>query len=391
MNYGNRLVASYSFSWHHSLLRSVHSSSIPLFTAHVFTTIALSSIPYIYTSSTKGISASLIAFSNKTYYITRRSVKLNCTAMLHILKSIMTNTIIKTTGLSYSYAKAARTLSDINLVVEQGSIYGFLGPNGSGKTTTLSLLLGLLTNQQGSIEIFGKDIRRHRIEVLRNIGSLIEAPSIYGHLTAKENLEVYRPVYGVKKERITEVLKTVGLEDTGKKTAKKFSLGMKQRLAIALALLPAPRLLILDEPTNGLDPAGIIELRQLLKQLNQQHGITILISSHILSEVEKMVSHLGIIYQGKMLFQGTLPQLHTFQQRDARLCIHTSDNAAAYTLLDAYKPQNNGEMLEVSFSGIEQAAAINRTLVQHGIDVYQLTPVETDLEQLFINLTTDAA
>jgi lantibiotic transport system ATP-binding protein len=299
--------------------------------------------------------------------------------------------IIKTTGLSYRYAKDAQTLFDINLQVEQGNIYGFLGPNGSGKTTTLSLLLGLLNNQQGTIEIFGKDIRRHRVEVLGRIGSLIEVPSVYGHLTARENLEVYRPVYGVKPARIKEVLKTVGLDYTGKKTAKKFSLGMKQRLAIALALLPAPELLILDEPTNGLDPAGIIELRQLIKELNQQQGMTIVISSHILSEVEKMVSHLGIIYKGKMLFQGTLPQLHAFQQRDAKLFINTSDNELAYTLLGAYHPEKNGETLAVSFNGVEEVAAINRMLMQNNIDVYLLQPAETDLEQLFINLTTDAA
>src|SRR5688572_918134 len=127
--------------------------------------------------------------------------------------------------------------------------------------------------------------------MLRRIGSLIEIPSLYGHLTAKENLEVYRPVYGVTRERVKEVLKIVGLEDTGKKTAKKFSLGMKQRLSIALALLPNPELLVLDEPSNGLDPNGIIELRQLIKRLNSQHGMTIVISSHILSEVEKTVSH----------------------------------------------------------------------------------------------------
>jgi len=300
----------------------------------------------------------------------------------------MTNTIIKTTDVSYSYSKSDQTLSNINLHVEPGSVYGFLGPNGSGKTTTLSLLLGLLRNQQGTIEIFGKNFQQHRIDVLRRIGSLIEVPSIYGHLTAKENLEVYRPIYRVKEARIKEVLKIAGLEDTGKKTAKKFSLGMKQRLAIALALLPSPELLILDEPTNGLDPAGIIELRLLIKELNQQLGMTIVISSHILPEVEKMVSHLGIIYKGRILFQGTLQALHQFQQKDAKLFINTSDNNIAYSLLDAYQPEYDGEKLTVSFSGIEQAATINRTLVQHGLDVYLLQPVETDLEQLFINLTT---
>ncbi len=299
--------------------------------------------------------------------------------------------VIKTTDLSYRYSKGAQTLFDVNLNIEKGSIYGFLGPNGSGKTTTLSLLLGLLEHQQGSIEIFGKDMRQHRIDILRRTGSLIETPSLYSHLTAKENLELYRPFYGVKGERITEVLKIVGLEDTGKKTAKKFSLGMKQRLAIALALLPAPELLILDEPSNGLDPSGIIELRQLVKDLNQQYGMTIVISSHILSEVEKMVSHLGIIYKGKMLFEGTLSQLHSLQQKDRRLLIKTSDNAAAYQLLSAYGPQMVDETIAVHFSNNNDIAAISKSLIQNNLDLFLLQPEENNLEQLFINLTTDAS
>lgn len=303
----------------------------------------------------------------------------------------MNNTIIKTIGLSYRYSKDAQTLFDINLQVEQGTIYGFLGPNGSGKTTTLSLLLGLLNNQEGKIEIFGKEINQHRIDVLQRIGSLIEVPSLYGHLTAKENLEVYRQVYGAKRERIKEVLKIVGLEDTGKKTAKKFSLGMKQRLSIALALLPNPELLILDEPSNGLDPNGIIELRQLIKRLNKQYGMTILISSHILAEVEKTVSHVGIIYKGKMLFQGSLQELHSFQQKDAKLIIKTSDNEAAYTLLREYQPERIGETLALSFTDMNEVAAINRKLTKNDLDVYLLNPKENDLEKLFINLTTEPA
>jgi len=299
--------------------------------------------------------------------------------------------VIKTTGLSYHYSKGVQTLSGINLNVEKGSIYGFLGPNGSGKTTTLSLLLGLLNNQKGDIEIFGQHLHSNRINILKKIGSLIETPSLYSHLTAKENLELYRPFYGVKRERIKEVLKIVGLEDTGKKTAKKFSLGMKQRLAIALALLPNPELLILDEPSNGLDPSGIIELRQLVKDLNGQHGMTIIISSHILSEVEKMVSHLGIIYKGRLMFQGTLPELQSLRQKDARLLIKTSDNAAAYGLLTAYGPQMTGDTIAVHFSSNNDIAAIGRSLIQANLDLFLLQPEENNLEQLFINLTTDAS
>jgi ABC-2 type transport system ATP-binding protein len=296
--------------------------------------------------------------------------------------------IIKTTGLSYHYSKGVQTLNNINLQVERGSIYGFLGPNGSGKTTTLSLLLGLLNNQKGDIEIFGQHLHANRTDILRKIGSLIETPSLYGHLTAKENLEVYRRVYGATKERISEVLDIVGLSDTGKKTAKKFSLGMKQRLSIALALLPSPDLLVLDEPSNGLDPSGIIELRQLIKKLNKAYGMTILISSHLLAEVEKMVTHVGIIYQGKMLFQGSLPELHLFQQKGSKLLVNTSDNELAIKLLQEHSPERLGENLSLPFEDLKQVASINRTLTNNNLDVYLLHPKENDLEQLFIDLTS---
>ncbi len=296
--------------------------------------------------------------------------------------------IIKTTGLSYAYSKGVQTLSGINLEVEKGSIYGFLGPNGSGKTTTLSLLLGLLNKQEGDIEIFGQHLHTNRIGILKKTGSLIETPSLYGHLTARENLEVYRRIYGATAAKISEVLDIVGLADTGKKPVKKFSLGMKQRLSIALALLPDPELLILDEPSNGLDPAGIIELRALIKTLNSRYGMTIVISSHLLSEVEKMVSHVGIIYKGKMLFQGSLAALQLFKQAGSTLLINTSDDERALKILQAYDPQLTGDGLSIPYTGIEQVAIINKTLISHNLDVYILRPKENNLEQLFIDLTT---
>ena len=211
--------------------------------------------------------------------------------------------LLRTKGLSYAYSNGVQTLSGIDLMIEKGTIYGFLGPNGSGKTTTLRLLLGLLKKQKEEIQSFEQHLEENRIGILNRVGSLIENPSLYGHLTAKENLEIYRRNYGAAKERNADVLAIVGLEDTGRKVIKQFSLGMKQRLAIALALLPNPDLLILDEPTNGLDPAGIIELRALVKKLNTENGMTILLSSHLLSEVEKTVSHIGIISKGKIHFQ----------------------------------------------------------------------------------------
>lgn len=301
----------------------------------------------------------------------------------------MSSTVIRTDRLYYDYARGVNTLANINLQVNRGDIYGFLGPNGSGKTTTLSLLLGLLKNQQGSIEILGKDLQNYRKEILGRVGSLIESPSLYNHLTAKENLEVYREIYGSSKARLNEVLNIVGLNDLGKKTVKQFSLGMKQRLSIALTLLPKPELLILDEPTNGLDPAGILELRSLIKRLNKEEGITFLISSHILSEVEKMVSQIGIIYKGRMRFQGTLSELHRLQQKQSRLQVNTSDNLLALSLLRDYRPELLEEELLVSYSDIEQVATINKLLIRQHLDVYQLNPIKQNLESLFMDLTNE--
>jgi ABC-2 type transport system ATP-binding protein len=294
--------------------------------------------------------------------------------------------IIQTSRLSYHYSPDVQTLFDINLRVERGSIYGFLGPNGSGKTTTLSLLLGLLNNQKGNIEIFGQPLHSNREAILRKTGSLIETPSLYGHLTARENLEVYRNTYGATKARVDKVLEIVGLTDSGKKVVKKFSLGMKQRLAIALALLPNPEILILDEPTNGLDPTGIIELRALVKELNKEHGMTILISSHLLTEVEKMVSHIGIIYKGKMLFQGPLHELQLYQQQGLRLMIKTSDNDAAIKLLQEHLPVKEGDCISFPLRDEKQVASIQRILLINNLEIYLLQPKEKDLEQLFIDL-----
>lgn len=297
--------------------------------------------------------------------------------------------IVQTHQLNYRYTKGVSALTDISLQVNRGDIYGFLGPNGSGKTTTLSLLLGLLKNQQGTIEILGKNLHSHRKEVLRKVGSLIESPSLYNHLTAQENLEVYRGIYGVSRARVREVLHLVNLGDTGKKTIKQFSLGMKQRLALALALLPHPELLILDEPTNGLDPAGILELRGLIKQLNEQEGITFLISSHILSEVEKMVNRIGIIYKGRIKFQGSLEGLYRLQPEQAFVQLDTSDNLRAWAVLKSFQPALREEDIAVPYTDLKQVSIINRILIDNDIEVYNLHPVKQTLETIFINLTTD--
>lgn len=297
--------------------------------------------------------------------------------------------IIKTAGLSYHFNKQQKTLDDINLEVEKGSIYGFLGPNGAGKTTTLRLLLGLLKKQHGSIQVFGKEFGDHRIESLKKIGALIEQPSLYGHLTAKENLEIYRKIYQTQKERIEQVLQLVGLEVTGKKKAKQFSLGMKQRLSIAISLLHNPELLILDEPTNGLDPNGIIETRELIKKLNKENGVTIIVSSHILAEVERMATHVGIIHKGRLLFQGTLTELQSMKNKQSFVQLDTSDNAAALQLLAAYGAKAVNGCLVLPVTERPVTAAINRKLVEQNIDVYLLQPQQNDLEQIFIDITSN--
>jgi ABC-2 type transport system ATP-binding protein len=302
----------------------------------------------------------------------------------------MNNLLIKTTALSYSFGKEAKTLDGINLQVEKGCIYGFLGPNGAGKTTTLRLLLGLLRKQEGSIEIFGEELDKNKLSILKRTGSLIEQPSLYSHLTAKENLEIYRRIYKCTPARVDEVLRLVALSHTKNKKAKQFSLGMKQRLSIAIALLHQPDLLILDEPTNGLDPNGIIETRELIKTLNREYGTTILVSSHILAEIERMTSHVGIIHKGKLLFQGTLQELQLLKKKRSFLQLETNHNENAQSFLSQqFNVERQNGHLVIPFQNNQQSALINRLLIQQGFEVYRLQPQQNDLEQLFIDITSD--
>ncbi|MGE3384725.1 MAG: ABC transporter ATP-binding protein [Pyrinomonadaceae bacterium] len=298
--------------------------------------------------------------------------------------------IIETRKLTHRFSASETVLDSISLTVAEGSIYGFLGPNGAGKTTTLKLILGLLKKQQGEIRIFGTPLEDNRLEILRNLGSLIESPSLYGHLTAVENLEVLQRVYRSPKDGIAKVLDMVGLADTGRKKVHRFSLGMKQRLSIAIALLHKPKLLILDEPTNGLDPNGIIEMRELLRRLNQDRGITILISSHLLSEIEKLVNHVGIINKGKLLFQGTLAELQRGRQ-ESSVVFRTSNDPRASQIIGYGNSdlQISGDRLTIGGIGPEQIARINERLVLNQIDVYEIKPVENDLEKIFLDVIKD--
>ena len=293
---------------------------------------------------------------------------------------------IETKHLVHLFPGGEKALDNVSLQVPQGSIYGFLGPNGAGKTTTLRLILGLLKKQQGEVFIDGRSMEHNRIPLLRTIGSLIESPSIYSHLTATENLAVLQKIYRCPRSRIHEVLELVGLSDTGNKKAGRFSLGMKQRLGIAIALLNAPSLLILDEPTNGLDPNGIIEMRELLKRLNREMNMTVLVSSHLLPEIEKLVTHVGIINKGRIMFQGTLQQLILRQQQAAFTSIETGDNLRALQLTGFEQAQQENGRLLLPLLSRDAVAETVRRLVQANIDVYSISTARNDLETIFMDL-----
>lgn len=222
---------------------------------------------------------------------------------------MMQEYIVRTEKLGKRFGKQ-QAVSDISLKIRAGSIYGLLGPNGAGKSTTLKMLTGLLRPSEGQIWIDGEEWRP---EHLRSIGALIESPALYGNLTAEENMRVHAKLRGLTAQHIREALETVSLTDTGRKRAAQFSLGMKQRLGMAIALLGRPKLLILDEPTNGLDPIGIQELRELIRSFPAQ-GMTVILSSHALSEVAQVVEDIGIIHEGRLKYQGALPHGEDIEQ-----------------------------------------------------------------------------
>lgn len=216
--------------------------------------------------------------------------------------------IIETKNLTKSYTDFT-AVSGINLHIPKGAVYGFLGPNGAGKSTTMKMFLGLTKPSGGSFTIDGKKYPENRVQILKEIGSFIEAPAFYGNLSGEENLDIIRKILGLPKSSVAEALEIVGLTQFKKRLAKKYSLGMKQRLGLAGALIGKPPILILDEPTNGLDPVGIHEIRTLIRSLPEKFNCTVFVSSHLLSEIELMADTIGILNHGHLLFEGTLDQL----------------------------------------------------------------------------------
>ncbi len=294
---------------------------------------------------------------------------------------------VETKNLTKKYGKNY-SVKQLDLKVPEKSIYGFLGPNGAGKSTTMKMLLNLIKPTEGEVFLFDQQMNsRNRMGLLKETGSLIESPSYYGHLTGRENLEIVQMLKGAEPREIDEVLEIVRMENQQNKKADHYSLGMKQRLGIAMALLGKPQLLLLDEPTNGLDPSGIQEIRELICSLPSRFGMTVLISSHLLSEIDQMVDHVGIIDKGELIFQDTMEQLQQYSKKS--ILLHTADDRRANELLSQRKQQG-----EISKEGIllpitsdDEVAAMVCYLVQENIGILRVEERHKSLEDIFLSLT----
>jgi len=296
--------------------------------------------------------------------------------------------VIRTDRLSFHFGDQ-QVVKAVSLEVPQGSIYGFLGPNGAGKTTTIKLLLNLLHAENGTIQIFDKDLQTNRIEILSQIGSLIEQPAIYGHLSGKENLCNRALLLQVPAERVDEMLELVRLKAAANKKASQYSLGMKQRLGIALALLSDPKLIILDEPTNGLDPNGIIEVRQLLLRLVKEQGKTVFVSSHLLAEIERMATHVGIINHGELVFQGTIEELSGLSKPLVQIELDNGVDAANLLNRNGYTiGEVRDNTIFLPYTSKEDMGKLNALLNQNNYMVYSIGKVQKDLENLFLDITS---
>ena len=295
-------------------------------------------------------------------------------------------TVITTDSLTKKYGKKD-VVKDLDLRVPGGSIYGFLGPNGAGKSTTMKMILGLIKPSKGKITVLGKEVNeKNRLSVLQNTGSLIESPSYYGHLSGAENLEIICTLKNVPPSEIQRVLKIVRMEKQKDKKVSQYSLGMKQRLGLAAALLGNPKILLLDEPTNGLDPAGIQEMRELICSLPNQYGMTVLVSSHLLSEIDQMATHVGIINQGELIFQDSLSALH--KHSHSRLILKPDNDTEALSFLLSFGVSASFEGKNLCLKATDNAAVIKAVniLVQSGIGILRLNEQQMSLEDIFLQL-----
>lgn len=302
----------------------------------------------------------------------------------------MNTPVISIDSLQFAYQRHQPILQDLSLRVPQGSIYGFLGANGAGKSTTIRTVLGLHRAQFGVIRLFGQALSENRQGLFQRIGTLIEAPSHYRHLSGYDNLKIACRYLDISFDRIPEVLEMVKLSPHAQKVTKHYSTGMKQRLGLALALLNDPELLILDEPTNGLDPNGIREIRSILQNLNAA-GKTIFLSSHLLSEIERIATQVGILHEGKMAFEGTIAELEQLRKRQQRIRLVASDAPRAKKILNGHYETTllDDKRLDINLLEHDSLPGITTQLVNQGIEIYELSPLKDDLEQLFIDVTTE--
>lgn len=279
-----------------------------------------------------------------------------------------------------------------SLSVQQGEIYGFLGPNGAGKTTTMKMILSLISRTAGEIEVFGQSIGTDK-QYLNQIGSMIEEPSYYPNLTGYENLLVFQKILGFDQKNIQETLKIVGLDQpkNKKKLVKDYSLGMKQRLALAFALVKKPRLLILDEPTNGLDPAGIHEIRELIIKLAKEQGITVFISTHILSEVEHIADRVGIINHGQLVYEGEIRKIQSNKWLEVRGDFRGRREAISQVLFGypCKMLEIQEDKLKLTNLADQQISSLLRDLIVEEVPIYEVKQEQETLESIFLNLTKE--
>ena len=293
-------------------------------------------------------------------------------------------TVLKATGITKKYG-AAKALDKVSIEIKRGMIYGLIGENGAGKSTFMRTIMGLISIDEGAIELFGTtDLQAAR----RRMGQSIETPALYPELTARDNLRIQAANGGVSDREIEDLLKMMRLENTGKKKAKNFSLGMRQRLAIANALITNPEFLILDEPTNGMDPAGMAEMREIIQRLVKERGITVLLSSHLLDELSQIATHYGILHEGHLIKELSKEELA--QESRQFIKIDTSATEQAVTVLDSLGYRDyfvqSSRVIQL-FEGIDQVAAINQALVEAKVPVDGIHLVGQKLEDYFLQLT----
>jgi ABC-2 type transport system ATP-binding protein len=295
--------------------------------------------------------------------------------------------ILKTEKLSKKYGERW-AVSELDLEIPRGQVYGFLGANGAGKTTSIRMMLGLITPTSGRATINGLDVHADPLRALSHVGAMVEAPAFYGYLTGRENLHILgRIAGGVDNKRVDKVLDMVGLLERGDDKVKGYSQGMRQRLGLGQALLSNPAVIILDEPTNGLDPSGMLEVRHLIRDLAANEGITIFISSHLLNEVQAICGRVAIINEGKLVAEGLVEQL--LKRELIRLDVKVSDKTRAINVLREYGPKpapgGYGD-ITIQIEG-DRVPEVNRLLVEAGVDVFALVPREESLEKYFLELT----